>query len=105
MSLTLMLMKGGIAHVVNVKGAFLYGELKDGEMVYIKVPLGFEEFYEKDTALLLKKTLYGLKQAAMDIYRKLLAATTNIGLKQSSANPCLYYKWVDGKLVIMISWN
>jgi hypothetical protein len=40
----------------------------------------------------------------MAFYRKLLAATANIGLKQSSANPCLYYKWVDGRLVIMISW-
>ena len=23
---------------------------------------------------------------------------------RNSANPCLYYKWVDGRLVIMISW-
>jgi hypothetical protein len=29
MSLTLMLMQGGIAHVVDVKGAFLYGKFKD----------------------------------------------------------------------------
>ncbi len=104
MSLTLMLMQGGIAHVVDMKGAFLYGEFKDRKKVHIKVLLGFKEFYDKDTALLLKKILYGLKQAVMAFYRKLLAATANIGLKQSSANPCLYYKWVDGRLVIMISW-
>ena len=54
--------------------------------------------------MLLKKTLYGLKQAAMAFYRKLLAATANIGLKRSTADPCLYYKWVEGRLVIMISW-
>jgi hypothetical protein len=65
--------------------------------------LGFEEFYDNDTAMLLKKILYELKQVAIAFYRKLLAATANIGLKQSSANPCLYYKWVDGRLVIMIS--
>ncbi len=104
MFLTLMLMQEGVAHVMDVKGAFLYGKFQDGEKVHIKVPLGFEEFYDKDTALLLKKTLYGLKQAAMAFYRKLLAATANIGLKQSSANPCLYYTWVDGRLVIMVSW-
>ena len=102
--LTLMLMFRGIAHVVDVKGAFLYGDFEDGEKVYIKVPLGFEEFYNSGTVLLLKKTLYGLKQAAMAFYRKLLAATANIGLKRSTADPCLYYKWVDGRLVIMISW-
>jgi hypothetical protein len=87
MSLTLMLMQGGIAHTVDVKGPFLYGKFEDGEKVHIKVPLRFKEFYNKDTALLFKKTLYGLKQAAMPFYRKLLAATANIGLKQSSANP------------------
>ncbi len=58
--------------------------------MYLKIPLGFEEFYSSDMALLLKKTLYGLKQAAMAFYRKLLAATANIGLKRSSADPCLY---------------
>ncbi len=97
-------MCSGIAHVVDVKGAFLYGEFEDGEKVYIKIPLGLEEFYDRYTVLLLKKTLYGLKQAAMAFYRKLLAATANIGLKRSTADPCLYYKWVEGRLVIMISW-
>ena len=61
MTLKLMLMQEGIAHVVDVKGAFLYGGFEDGKKVHIKVPLGFEEFYDSDTALLLKKTLYGLK--------------------------------------------
>jgi hypothetical protein len=61
MTLTLMLIQGGIAHVVDVKGAFLYGEFEDEENVHIKVSLGFKEFYNSDTALLLKKTLYGLK--------------------------------------------
>ena len=102
--LSLMLASGGIAHVVDVKGAFLYGEFSNGEKIHIKIPLGFEEFYDKDEVLLLKKCLYGLKQAAMAFFRKLLAATSNIGLKRSSADPCLYYKWEGGRVVIMISW-
>ena len=64
----------------------------DGEKIYIKIPLGFEEFYDNDTVLLLKKCLYGLKQVAMAFYRKLLAAATKIGLKRSSAVLCLFYK-------------
>jgi hypothetical protein len=66
--------------------------------------LGFEEFYDNNTVLLLKECLYGLKQAAMVFYRKLLAAATEIGIKCSSADPWLYYKWEGGRLVIMISW-
>jgi hypothetical protein len=102
--LMLMLASGGIAHVVNVKGAFLHSEFDDGEKNYIKIPLGFEEIYDSDIVPLLKKCLYGLKQVVMAFYRKLLAAASKIGLKQSSADPCLYYKWEGGRLAIMISW-
>ncbi len=28
----------------------------------------------------------------------------NIGLKRNTADPCLYYKWERGSLVIVISW-
>jgi hypothetical protein len=35
---------------------------------------------------------------------KILAATKNIGLARSTANPCLYYKWEKASLVIIISW-
>jgi hypothetical protein len=100
----LMLTKCGIAHVVNIKGAFLHGKLDNGEKIFIKILLGFEEFYDNNTVLLLKECLYGLKQAVMAFYRKLLAAASKIGLKQSSADPCLCYKWEGGRLVIMISW-
>jgi hypothetical protein len=62
--LSIMLMQGGITHAVDVKGAFLYGEFEDWK-IYMKILLGFEKFYSSDTVLLLKKTLYGLKQVAM----------------------------------------
>ena len=49
LALTWMLMCSGIAHVVDIKD----GEFEEGEKVYIKIPLGFEEFYDRDTVLLL----------------------------------------------------
>jgi hypothetical protein len=103
-TLSIMLMQSGIAHVVDVKGVFLYGEFEDGKKIYIKILLGFEKFYSSNTVFLLKKMLYGLKQVAMAFYRKLLAAIQNIRLKRSTADPCLYYKWERGNLVSMISW-
>jgi hypothetical protein len=51
--LTLMLASGGIAHVVDVKGAFLHGIFNNGEKIYIKIPLGLEKFYDGNTVLLL----------------------------------------------------
>ena len=59
---------------------------------------------EKRSTVLVLKCLNELKQVAMVFYRKLLAATSNIGLKRSSADPCLYFKWAEGQLIIMISW-
>ncbi len=43
--LTLMLMLGWIATVVDVKGAFLCGEFQKGEEIYSKVPQGWEGYY------------------------------------------------------------
>jgi hypothetical protein len=34
-ALTMMLIQGGVAHVMDIKGAFLYAELEDGEKIYI----------------------------------------------------------------------
>ncbi len=56
-ALSIMFMQGGIAHVMDVKGAFLYGEFEEGKKIYINVPLGFEKFYSSNTVLLLKKML------------------------------------------------
>jgi hypothetical protein len=102
--LTLMIMASMLAHVVDVKGAFLHGEFEDGEIIHLKVPQGFEKHFPKGSVLLLLKCLYGLKQAAKAFWRQLLRAATTMGLKQSTADPCLYYKWVDGRLIMMMSW-
>jgi hypothetical protein len=67
-ALTIMLIQISIAHIVDVNGAFLYEEFEDREKIFIQIPLGFEGFYPSDTVLLLKKMLYGLKQAAMAFY-------------------------------------
>jgi len=36
--LTLMIMASMLAHVVDVKGAFLHGEFEDGEIIHMKIP-------------------------------------------------------------------
>ena len=41
--LTLILMAGWTAEVVDVRGAFLHGQFTDGERVYMEVPRGQRE--------------------------------------------------------------
>ena len=51
--------------------------------------------YPINAILLLLRTIYGLKQAAMAFSKKLLMAMRGMGFKRSTADPCLYYSWKD----------
>ncbi len=88
--------------IVDLKGAFLHGEFKDGEVICIKVLHGFEKFYPDDVVLKLKKCIYGLKQAAMAFWCQLLLCMKNMGMTQSTANPCFYHKWGEDRLVLIV---
>ena len=59
--LTMLLMSGWVAHIVDVNGAFLLGEFKENEHIYMKILKGFEKFDSSDVLLYLQKTLYGVK--------------------------------------------
>jgi hypothetical protein len=68
------------------------------------IPRGFEKYFPADSVILLLNCLSGLEQAARAFWRQLLQAAKKMGLTCSSADPCLYYKWNDGRLVMMLSW-
>ena len=67
--LTLICMAGWVAHVMDVKGAFLHGEYFDGKEIYMQVPEGWEQYYPTNAVLKLLRTIYGLKQAAVAFCR------------------------------------
>ncbi len=90
--------------IVDIKGAFLNGEFEDGKVIYMKVPQGFEKFYLDEVVLKLKKCIYGLKQAMMAFWRQLLLCMKSMGMMQSTADPCLYHKWGEEGLVLIVSW-
>jgi hypothetical protein len=102
--LILMIMADWQGQIVDVKGVFLHGKFKDGKVIYMKVPCGFEKFYPDEVVLKLKKCIYGLKQATMAFWRKLLLCMKSIGMMWSTADPCLYHKWGEEGLVLIVSW-
>lgn len=69
--------------------AFLQGELE--EEIYMKQPEGFED--GTDRVCLLKRAVYGLKQAGRQWNIKLDAALQRFGLKKSKLDPCIYLYW------------
>ncbi len=89
---------------MDVKGTFLHGEFEDSKVIYMKVPRGFENFYPDDVVLKLKKCIYRLKQAAMAFWRQLLLCMKSMEMVCSSADLCLYYKWGEDGLVLIVSW-
>ena len=103
--LTIVVMCDWAARLVDVQGAFLLGEFEEkDEKVYIEVPKGFEEFYAKDSVLLLLKTLYGLKQSALAFWKVLLTVMRKMNFERSTVDPSVYYKWDDCGLALWFSW-
>ena len=70
--LTLTLTSNLKAEAVDVKGAFIKGDVENGEEIHIKIPQGWEHNYKDDEVLRLKYCLYGLKQEAVAFWRQLL---------------------------------
>jgi Reverse transcriptase (RNA-dependent DNA polymerase) len=76
--LVLVALAGWEMQVIDIQGAFLIGRFNDEEDLYMKVPQGFEDKYNKNSVLKLNRTIYGLKQAANAFWSELLK-----GIKQN----------------------
>lgn len=80
---------------LDVKTAFLYGELQ--ETIYMEQPPGFKDQAHGDKVCKLNKSIYGLKQAAKVWNDTVKAALNRYGYKQSTVDPCLFFIRVKGK--------
>eukprot|EP00957_Ditylum_brightwellii_P140000 10668123-Ditylum_brightwellii.AAC.1 len=40
----------------------------------------------------------------MQFWRALLAAMTDMTFKNNKADPCLYFNWIGGFLILWMSW-
>lgn len=77
----------------DVKTAFLNGVIK--ETIYMKQPPGFIVKGKEDYVCLLKKSLYGLKQAAKSWNDAINETLISFGFKQSESDNCLYFQRFD----------
>jgi hypothetical protein len=60
-------------------------------LIYMQLPQGFDEDSQK-YVLLLKKNLYGLKQASSSWFDKLRGGLLDRGFRQSTVDPCCFLK-------------
>ena len=82
--------KGWLLYQLDVKLAFLNGELK--EEVYVNQPQGFEVEGKEEKVYKLKKALYGLKQALRAWYSQIDGYFKEKGFDQSKSETTLYVK-------------
>jgi len=78
--------------------------MQNGERIFMKVPDGFQKYYPSYVVLKLLRTLYGLKQAAMQFWRKARKAMRATEMTVNKVDPCLFYKWKEEKLLLMLLW-
>ena len=97
--LAIGIQRGMSIQQMDVTTAFLNSTLK--EDIYMAQPAGFEEPGREHLVCHLRKSLYGLKQSPRCWYEELSTHLMTTGFKQSRADPCVFYKWVNGQLTII----
>lgn len=92
--------KGWEIHHLDVKTAFLHGDLK--EEVYVSQPQGFIVKGQENKVYRLKKALYGLRQAPRAWNVKLNHILRGLKFLRCSKEPSLYRKEVSNELLVVV---
>ena len=91
--------KGWYLHQMDVKNAFLHGDLQ--EEVYMDQPPGFEDTGHTEYVCRLRKALYGLKQAPRAWHDKIAEYLVTIGFEMAYADHSLYVHKSDKGIVVI----
>ena len=85
---------------LDVKTAFLFGDLD--EEIYLTQPEGFIKKGHETLVCWLKKSHYGLKQAALQWNKALHKSVTEMGFTWTHSDPGVYVFFDKNDIVIML---
>src|SRR5262249_23178283 len=97
--IALSAIRGLIIHQMDVKTAFLNGDLE--EEIYMEQPEGLVVTGQENKVCKLRKSLYGLKQAPKQWYEKLDRTLVNNGYVVNASDSCVYSKLFGSDCVII----
>jgi transposase InsO family protein len=97
--LALAAQAGWHVHQMDVKSAFLNGDLK--EEVYVHQPPGYEIPGKEGKVLRLRKALYGLRQAPRAWNAKLDSTLKGMGFEQSPHEAAIYRRGNGGNVLLV----
>ena len=102
--------KGWALRQLDVKTAFLIPRLPESELLYLRPPKDFRQVMkrldihlEQGVLLKLNAAIYGLRQAGHYWNNEITAALLRFGLTRSEHDPCLFMKFDDGALTLMVA--
>nr|AAT81746.1 integrase core domain containing protein [Oryza sativa Japonica Group]ABF96757.1 retrotransposon protein, putative, Ty1-copia subclass [Oryza sativa Japonica Group] len=90
---------GLLVHQMDVKTAFLNGELE--EEIYMDQPDEYVLEGQEGMGCKLLKSLYGLKQAPKQWHEKFDTTLISVGFVVNEADKCVYYRYGGGEGVIL----
>jgi len=86
-------------HQMDVKNAFLHGDLQ--EEVYMEIPPGFANNQTAGKVCRLKKSLYGLKQSPRAWFDRFRRAVCGMGYTQCNGDHTVFYKHRGSFITVM----
>ena len=90
-------------HQIDIKGAYLNGELTPQEIIYMRQPPGFAYPNSTGQVFRLIKTIYGLKQSGRRWYQKFTdICEKHLRLTRCSVDQSVFYRR-EGDLIIVIA--
>ncbi|GBM51785.1 Retrovirus-related Pol polyprotein from transposon TNT 1-94 [Araneus ventricosus] len=95
--LVLILQENLHSYVMDVKAAFLNGDLN--EVVCMSQPQGYDDGTRKVCKL--NKSFYGLKQAPKQWFHKFQQFMNKVKFKQSTSDPCIFIRKEKGRKIII----
>ncbi|GJZ85113.1 retrovirus-related pol polyprotein from transposon TNT 1-94 [Tanacetum coccineum] len=101
MILALAASRNWLVYQLDVKSAFLHGEIE--EKVYVEQPQGYVIPGAEHKVYRLKKVLYGLKQAPRAWFSKIDAYFSVQGFERCSSEPTLFVKTGKNAEVLIVS--
>jgi hypothetical protein len=93
--------KGWYVYQLDVKSAFLHGEL--AEAIFVEQPQGFEKQGEEHKVYRLKRALYGLKQAPRAWYSRIETYFVKEGFEKCFCEHTLFTKTSDKGSMLIVS--
>jgi hypothetical protein len=91
---------GWSLHQLDVKNAFLHGDLQ--EEVYMEIPHGYSKPEMVGKVCRLRKSLYGLKQSPRACFDRFRRALCGMGFKQCNGDHTVFYKHSGRKIVVLV---